>query len=168
MTARPTPDDLVEIHLISQLKYRYLRCLDQKRWQELATVFTDDATASYGGGSVELTGRDAVVEFLVDALGDIGMLTSHRCTQPEIELTGPDEATGVWALNDVVVHTTFDVTITGAAFYTDRYRKANGEWRIAYTGYKRTYEEIFPRKSIDGLQVTAQWWATNGRSSLTG
>lgn len=74
----------------------------------------------------------------------------------------------MWALTDIVVHTTFGVTITGAAFYSDRYRKVDGEWRIAHTGYKRSYEEIFPRKSIDGLRVTADWWATDGRSSLIG
>jgi len=27
-----TPADLVEIELIKRLKYKYMRCLDQKRW----------------------------------------------------------------------------------------------------------------------------------------
>ena len=34
------------------------------------------------------------------------------------------------------------------------------------TGYKRTYEEIWPRSSIEGLKIVADFWATGGRSSL--
>ncbi|HZA87575.1 MAG TPA: nuclear transport factor 2 family protein, partial [Acidimicrobiales bacterium] len=59
-----TPDDLVEIEQIHQLKYRYVRLLDQKRWDELAELFVDDATASYGGGAHQLAGRDAIMGFL--------------------------------------------------------------------------------------------------------
>ena len=36
--------DLAVLEDIRQLKYRYLRCVDQKRWDELADVFTEDAT----------------------------------------------------------------------------------------------------------------------------
>ena len=43
-------DDLHEIEAIKRLKYRYMRCLDQKRWAELAECFTEDATTAYGGG----------------------------------------------------------------------------------------------------------------------
>ena len=30
-----TPEDLVEIEQIKRLKYRYLRCLDQKLWDQV-------------------------------------------------------------------------------------------------------------------------------------
>lgn len=165
-TARPTADDLADVHLISQVKYRYLRCLDQKLFDEIGSCFTEDATASYGGGAYEAEGRDAIVDFLRSVLGSTTMLTSHRVSQPEIDLTGPGQATGTWALNDVVVHTEAGVTIQGAAFYRDEYRHVDGQWLISHTGYRRTYEEIFPRRAIDGLQLTADWWATDGRSSL--
>lgn len=158
--------DLVEIHAIERLKYRYLRCLDQKLWDDLESCFTVDATASYGGGAYEFDGRDAIMEFLRTSMGSPGMLTSHKCHHPEIDLLGADEATGVWALEDVVVHQDFGLTIQGAAFYTDRYVKDAGRWLIGHTGYKRTYEELFPRASIQGLQLTADWWATGGRSKL--
>jgi hypothetical protein len=94
------------------------------------------------------------------------MLTSHRGTQPEIDLLSPTEATGTWALEDVVIHQDFGVTIHGASFYEDRYRKVDGQWRICATGYKRTYEEIWPRASIQGLKISADLWATGGRSNL--
>ena len=43
-------DELREIEAIKRLKYKYMRCLDQKGWAELAECFTEDATTSYGGG----------------------------------------------------------------------------------------------------------------------
>lgn len=161
-----TPEDLVEIELIKRLKYRYLRCLDQKLWDELEGCFTPDAKASYGGGAYEFDGRDAIMDFLRSSMGATTMLTSHRCHHPEIDLSAPGEASGVWALEDVVVMTDLELTVRGAAFYTDRYVKADDTWRIAETGYLRSYEEILPRSSIPGLKVTADWWATGGRSKL--
>ena len=158
--------DLLDLHAIQRLKHRYLRCLDQKGWDELRTCFTPDAHASYGGGAKELDGVDAIMGFLVESMGSEGMLTSHRCTQPEIELLGGGEATGTWALEDVVIHQDFGVTIHGASFYEDRYVKVDGEWKIASTGYKRTYEEIWPRGSVAGLRISADFWATGGRSDL--
>ena len=166
MPAPRTLEDLLDIHAIHQLKHRYLRCLDQKAWNELETCLTEDATASYGGGAVELDGRAAILEFLTSSMGSTGMLTSHRGSQPEIDLLGPADATGTWALEDVVIHQDFGVTIHGASFYDDRYVKVDGEWRICATGYKRTYEEIWPRASLDGLRLSADFWATGGRSDL--
>ena len=160
------PEDLVEIELIKRLKYRYLRCLDQKLWDDLTHCFTPLATASYGGGAYILDGRDAIMEFLRTSMGATSMLTSHKCHHPEIDLTEVDTATGVWAMEDVVIMTDLDLTVEGACFYTDHYVKQQGEWRIAHTGYLRTYEQIWPRASVPGLKLTAEWWATNGRSSL--
>ena len=163
-----TLQDLVEIEAVKRLKYRYLRCLDQKLWDDLDDCFTADATASYGGGAYRYEGRAEIMEFLRTSMGSETMLTSHRCHHPEVDVTAADMATGTWALEDVVILTDFDLTIRGAAFYEDRYRKVDGRWLIEHTGYKRTYEEIFPRGSVEGLRLTADWWATGGRSNLQG
>jgi hypothetical protein len=159
-----TPDDLVEIEQIHQLKYRYVRFIDTKRWDEIGDLFTDAATASYGGGATELAGRAAIVEFLSTSMADEAMLTSHKVHQPEITLTGPGTATGVWALDDVVILGSLGMTVRGASFYDDRYAKVDGAWRIAHTGYRRVFEEIEPRSPE--TKLTASWWATDGRSKL--
>ncbi|MDH3706616.1 MAG: nuclear transport factor 2 family protein [Acidimicrobiia bacterium] len=163
-----TPDDLLEIEAIKRLKYAYLRCLDQKNWDELATLLTEDAVARYSAGKYSHDGRDAIVGWLREAMGAETFHSSHRCTHPEIELLSSDEATGVWALDDTVIETSYDVTIRGAAFYTDRYRKVDGRWLIAETGYKRSFEEIQPRDGASAPTLTASWWATGGQSSLEG
>jgi hypothetical protein len=162
-----TPEDLVEIELIKRLKYRYLRGLDQKLWDELETCFTPDATARYGGGLYEFDGRDAIMEFLRTSMGATTMLSSHRCHHPEIDLTGPGRAVGTWALEDTVILTDLGLNVQGAAFYSDRYVKVDDQWLISHTGYRRTYEELMPRGSVAGLKLTADWWATEGRSTLT-
>ena len=157
---------LVEIDAIKRLKYRYIRCLDQKLWDELAGCLTVDASASYGGGAWSYEGRDDILEFIRTSMGSHQFLSSHRVGQPEIELTGPDTARGTWALDDLVVHLEFGVDIRGAAFYEDEYVKVDGEWRIRTTGYKRSFEEVRPRPA--DVTLTASWWDTDGRSSLGG
>lgn len=167
-TGSMTPDDLVEIEAIKRLKYAYLRCLDQKDWDHLATLFTEDAIARYSGGKYSKDGRDAIVAWLRQAMGADTFLSSHRCTHPEIDLISADEAVGVWALDDLVIEEAHGVTIRGAAFYTDRYRRVDGAWLIAETGYRRTFEEIQPRDGTSAPTLTASWWTTDGISSLEG
>ena len=161
-----TPENLVDIEQIKRLKYKYLRCLDQKLWDEMGECFVADATAAYSGGKYSYDGRDAILEFLVKSMGEDTFLSSHRVHHPEIDLDGPTRAHGVWALEDVVIDTKWQITIRGAAFYTDDYVKEDGVWRIQHTGYKRTYEEIQPRKDVAGLKLTASWWGTGGKSEL--
>ena len=150
--------DLVEIEAIKRLKYKYLRCLDQKLWDELAECFVENATSAYGGGKYSYEGRDAILEFLRDAMGADSFLASHRVHHPEIDFTSETTATGVWALEDVVIDTKWEITIRGAAFYEDEYVKEGGVWKIQHTGYKRTYEEIQSRKDVPGLKLTASCW----------
>jgi hypothetical protein len=89
-------DDLHEIDAIQRLKHRYLRCLDQKLWDELGTCFAEDATCAYGDGKYSYQGRAAILDFLRTAMGAPSFLSSHRVHHPEIELTArrPPRASG--------------------------------------------------------------------------
>ncbi len=163
--------DLVDLELIKRLKYKYLRCLDQKLWDEIASCFTPDAVAEYSAGAYTHEGRDAIVEFLRTSMGSEQMLSSHRCHHPEIDLTGTDDqgrrtATGTWALEDTVLLLDWDLSLRGAAWYTDTYVKEGDTWLIARAGYRRTFEEVHSREGIPGLRLTAHWWTTGGRSEL--
>jgi hypothetical protein len=155
--------DLVDIRDCEQLKYRYCRLLDQKRFDELGELLVEDCTVSYGGGAITLRGRATVTDYLQKAMGDTRILTSHLVSHPEIDVRG-DEATASWALVDVVIHQDSGVAIRGASYYDDRYVRTPAGWRIAHTGYRRLYEELAKRP--DGIKTTASWWETDGRSSL--
>ena len=69
--------------------------------------------------------------------------------------TGSDDgtATGIWKLEDQVIITDFGVNLRGAAFYEDRYVKTERGWKITHTGYSRTFEEMHPATSIEGLHL---------------
>ena len=155
-------DDLeriLAVEEIKQLKYRYLRHLDCKEWDALAELFAEDATSSYGDGKYSFAGREAIMGFLRGALGRPTILTAHHVHHPEIALTSPSAATGVWALQDVVIDLRSGVTIRGAAFYRDEYAKGDGVWRIHSTGYRRTYEEMEPRPADGPVKLTANRFA---------
>jgi hypothetical protein len=79
--------------------------------------------------------------------------------QPEIELTSPTTATGVWALDDIVIETEAKLTIRGAAFYHDEYVKIGGQWKIKSTGYQRLFEERLSRSDTPSWHLTANRWA---------
>jgi len=164
MSADLTPDLLVEHERIKLLKYAYFRCLDQKRWDDMLDLFTDDATAAYSGGKYHYEGRDRIVEFMRTNMDRDAFHTSHRVHHPEITVDG-DTATATWAMEDVNVDTEYDFYLTGAGFYEDRYARVDGSWKIAHTGYKRTFETIMPM-SKNGMSLTASWWTTGGQSVL--
>ena len=159
--------DLAALEEIRRLKYRYLRCVDLKLWDEIADVFTSDATVDYGtralGEPVRLSGREEIVAFLRDKLGP-GIITVHFASQPEIDIDG-DEASGTWSFEDTVIATGYRVLIKGAAFYQDRYaRGEDGRWRISHTGYVRTYEVMMSLDDVPSLKFTANRWAARQRA----
>jgi hypothetical protein len=154
--------DLVALEEIRQLKYRYLRSVDQKLWDTLADTLTKDATANYGtpvyGEPLVLNGRDEIVTFMKEKLGP-GLITVHMAGQPEIEIDG-DTAKGTWAFTDTVIVTEYRLVIHGAAFYEDTYERGDdGGWRISHTGYIRTYETMVSFDDVPSLKITANRWA---------
>jgi SnoaL-like domain len=153
--------DLVTLEEIRQVKYRYLRCVDLKLWDEMAEVFTPDATADYGthayGQPLKITGRDEIISFLRTRLGP-DIITVHSAGQPEITVdAGGDTASGTWSFEDTVIATEHRIVVKGAAFYQDRYwRGADGRWRIAHTGYVRTYEAMLSLDDLPSFRLIAK------------
>lgn len=134
-------DTAAELEDIRRLKYAYFRTLDLKQFDELGALLTEDATASYEDGRTVLDGRDAIVSWLSQALGDPGIVTEHHGHHPEITFGSDSEAKGTWYLQDRVIVPGADLEIGGTAFYEDRYRRTGEGWRIAHTGYTRVFEE---------------------------
>ncbi|HEX6524651.1 MAG TPA: nuclear transport factor 2 family protein [Streptosporangiaceae bacterium] len=144
---------------IRQVKYRYLRCVDTKLWDEIGDTFTEDATVDYGtmayGKPLKMNGREEIVAFFRDNLGP-EILTVHAAGQPEITVDG-DTATGIWSFTDTVIATKYRMVVTGAAFYHDRYeRGTDGRWRIAHTGYARTYEAMMSLDDLPSYKLIAK------------
>lgn len=143
---------LLAIEEIKQLKYAYLRHLDLKEWIELALLFTQDVTSTYSDGKHSYCGREAVMEFLSQALGHKRIVTKHQVHHPEITFNESlSEAHGRWYLTDTVINTVSrdpakHFEITGSAFYEDSYVLTANGWRISRIGYQRIYEETIARQ----------------------
>ena len=157
---------LLETEAIKRLKYKYMRCVDMKLWDEMAEVFVPEATAAYSAGHYSYEGRDAIIAWLRKGMERASFHSTHSVHHPEIELLDADHATGIWKLEDIVVDTEHDIVISGAAFYHDRYVKRSGRWLIAHTGYERVFEQIESRKDRPTLRLTASMWSTGGASSI--
>ena len=117
-----------DIEAIKQLKARYFRTMDTKDWNGMRQVFTDDVvidTSEAGGEAVR--GADTFMAFLEDLLGDV--LTVHHGHMPEIEITSPTTATGVWSMEDKLRWPN-GMELDGYGHYHETYEKIGGEWRI--------------------------------------
>ncbi|MEC7673320.1 MAG: nuclear transport factor 2 family protein, partial [Actinomycetota bacterium] len=113
----------------------------------------DDCTAAYSDGEYSFDDLAGIIAFLHENMGRDQFLSSHACHHPEIDIYDDGTATGIWKLEDQVIITDFGVNLRGAAFYEDRYLKTERGWKITHTGYSRTFEEMHPATSIEGLHL---------------
>ncbi len=150
--------DMVEIEKIKRLKYKYFRCLDSKKWDELAECFTPDAKSSFSSGAYSFEGREAIIDFFKEGLART-RLSMHHGHHPEIELTSETTATGIWALEDYLIDTEGNWSMRGAAYYRDEYAKIDGEWKVKSTGYDRIFEEFWNRADSPSLKITQNMFA---------
>ena len=131
-----------DLEAIRQLKARYFRTMDTKDWAAMRKVFVDDVLldTSEAGGSV-VTGADEFMTFLQEVLH--GAVTVHQGHMPEIELTSASTATGIWALNDIVIWPD-GTRLDGYGHYHETYEKIGGEWKISSSKLTRLHTDIHP------------------------
>lgn len=135
--------DWPDIEAIKQLKARYCRLLDTKDWAGWREIFTDDFVSdTTPSGGVRITGADNMIEFIKKTLGKPSQPTVHQVHAPEITLTSPTTATGIWALNDVV-RLAPGVNLQGYGHYHETYEKTDGQWRIKTSTLTRLREDVF-------------------------
>ena len=153
--------DLAAIEEIRQLKYRYFRTLDLKEWDAFGDCLADDVVARYGTQAMDkpihYNTREDVVAFMRENLGP-GIITMHVANHPEIAVDG-DKATGSWGFEDTVIVPDFKVTIRGAGYYQDTYRRdSDGKWRISGTEYQRIYEAMTSLDDTPSFKLIANRW----------
>jgi len=131
---------LADIEAIKQLKACYIRLVDGKNWAAWRALFTEDCQVETEGGL--FVGPDAVVASVSKAL-ESGT-TVHRATMPEITLTGPDSASAIWAMQDVV-----DLEVRGErhefhgyGYYYEEYLRGPDGWRVKATKLVRQAKKV--------------------------
>jgi hypothetical protein len=137
-----TLNELLAIKAIEGTKARYCRFLDTKRWDDFGRLFTDDASLDVSEdvtpdmGPQVVHGRAAIVAQVRGAVDTAR--TTHQVHSPEINLTSASTATGIWAMQDVVIWPEGVASpvpglhsLTAFGHYHESYVLVSGEWRIA-------------------------------------
>ena len=135
-----------DVEAIKQLKARYFRTMDTKDWDGMRQVFTDDVvvdTTSSGGGTV--AGADEFMTFLRGALD--GVVTVHHGHMPEIEITSPTTATGIWSMEDML-RWPDGQEMHGYGHYHETYEKVGDGWRIRSTTLTRLRVDFTPAPAM--------------------
>ncbi len=149
-------EKLMAIEQIKQLKARYFRTLDTKDWDGYQAVYAPDAVldcrhAMYARNPVtgeavangkvipeaeavvesRLTHGAAAIRAEVEA-GVRDMVTVHHGHMPEIRVTSPTTATGIWAMEDVLRGPPgwYLKELLGYGHYHETYEKIDGRWHI--------------------------------------
>ncbi len=125
---------LQAIEEIRLLKARYFRFMDTKQWAALADLFMPDLQVLRPDGGVYLQGGAEFAASLKHSLEH--SVSVHQGFMGEIEILGAENATGIWAMQDVIEwHGKHPVqgwkSIIGRGHYHETYRKHERAWRIA-------------------------------------
>jgi hypothetical protein len=137
-------EELLATESIRTLKARYFRLLDTKRWDEWGALFVKDAVLAIPELDRTLSGREAIVAWVRRELEDVR--TVHHGHTCEIEITGPETATGIWAMSDELHYPAGDragrSVVRGAGHYVEEYRRVDGAWLIARSELARLHLEV--------------------------
>ena len=140
---------LEDIEEIRKLKARYFRLLDQQDWQGVSEVFAPDAQIDVSSSTVSGSGRGVYSK--PRQLRRHGVEAPARLRSPsitghneEIEMTGADSASGVWAMEDRLWFPEGSPvrTVWGAGWYEEEYERIDGRWRITRMVLRRQRLEI--------------------------
>lgn len=158
---------LLAIEQIKQLKARYFQCTDCKDWKGFLEVFTPDvefdhrnsfravdpvsgASRVYGRGELlaaldtsgwNMKGKDQIGASS-SQFADVS--TVHQGFNPQITIHSPTEASGVWAMQDMLRFPPGSPIqeIRGYGYYHETYRRIDGRWLIQTTTLKRLRVDV--------------------------
>lgn len=120
--------DPADVQAIEALQRRYARLNDEGRWQELAELFTEDASlARPSDPEHPIVGRPAL---LASFLARPARPARHLVANPEVELLGPDDARASCysILLQAAGEGTGSVSVGG---FQDRLKRTPEGWRFA-------------------------------------
>ena len=139
-------ETLLAIEEIKQLKARYFRFVDTKDWPGFEALFTRDAIFDISDdmpGCV-VTGAEKIRSTASTPLADVVSVHHGHC--PEIEITSPTTATGIWAMEDKLRWAKDSSapikTLHGYGHYIETYECIDGRWHIKTLRLKRLRVDI--------------------------
>jgi hypothetical protein len=130
-----TLEELDAIEQIKKLKARYFRCMDTKDWDGFQDVFAPDASldTTQEAPDIEVVhGAPEIRQFVQGSVDPV--VTVHHGHMPEIEITSPTTARGIWAMQDFLKMPEGSPlgmkTMIGWGHYHETYELVDGQWKI--------------------------------------
>jgi len=130
------PDDpirlLLDLEEIKQLKARYCRFVAKEDWEGFKNLFTEDLQFITPDGTLH-DGRAVFMAFHEESLEIPKVWGVVHCYGPEITVTGPDTARGVWAMEDVHIWPGGEgppIGHHGYGYYHEDYARVEDGWRF--------------------------------------
>ena len=122
---------LLDIEAIKQLKARYCLCVAKKDWDTFFTLFDEELEFVQPDGSIQAP-RSTFYTFHKQHLQDSNVWGTVPCSTPIIEITGPDTATGIWAMEDVHIYPGEGPRVGhhGYGHYTEQYVRNPDGWKF--------------------------------------
>jgi hypothetical protein len=130
-------DPLDRLHAVEEirlLKARYFRYMDTKQFDRLEDLFTPDLKVLTPTGAVY---KDSGADYATSLKHSLeNSVSVHQGFMGEIEILDEHNATGIWAMQDVIEWQDRHPvqgwkSIIGRGHYHETYRKIGGAWRIA-------------------------------------
>lgn len=142
-------EKLLALEEIKQLRPRYFRLIDAKKFDELDDLFTEDTIfdskdalrdpikGQYPGfpESPVSVGKKAVIEGIIAGLPE-ALQSCHMGHVGEFEITSDTTATGIVPLSDRLLLPGV-LASAGYGYYFDEYEKVDGKWKIKKGTLKR-------------------------------
>ncbi|GMK47460.1 bile-acid 7-alpha-dehydratase [Paenibacillus glycanilyticus] len=127
-----------DIEQIKQLKARYFRFVDEKKWTEFGELFTEDVKIFAQGQDFSAGGGKAYGKMIGDLVGKAP--TVHHGHMPEIEMIDKDNAKAIWSMEDLLTFPDGKDAYpghNGYGQYRETYRRVDGVWKISSTELTR-------------------------------
>ncbi len=155
---------LEDIEHIKRTKYLYCRGIDTRDLDLLGSLFTDDISVDYQGGTYrfQAAGKATVLDALYHAFHG-RFVGSHTVHHPIIDVHDDDTADGHWTLIDLSLELNHNRQTQGCAFYRDKYVKRDGRWLIQHAAYSRLFERVGPIEP--DLELTAHYLGERHRNA---
>jgi SnoaL-like domain len=151
-----------DVEAIKILRSRYFRAMDMGDYVTYRSLLTEDVVSDLKGSTYhfQFDNREELIEAVANAL-NAETACRHLGHHPEISLTGPTTAEGIWYLQDWALHLPTRQVLEGTAIIRDRYLKVDGAWKICYYQYRRVVEFTYPWP--EGARLTSHWLGEHGR-----
>jgi hypothetical protein len=146
---------LLAIEELRKLEARYARYADEKRWDDLAGLFTPDGSFvsndASGNPIAVMNGRQQITDDLTAvSAGDVSPI--HMLLTSEIDIVSPTTAHAIWAMADLIFRNDEPPadstesppfrTMRGWGHYHVDYTKVDDTWQISKRLQTRTRLEF--------------------------